>query len=195
MSDQQVSPVPTETKPETVLPAGTKFADLKNVTLYQFKVSPPCTKMRAILTHYKVPFTIVNGKKKDSAYKKVPVLVVNGLQINDSFQMVKELAPILASELSEEDLAFEKQMTYGMQNACMANVLENGWNMRNMVGKWFGCGAANCVMICCCNCPCARAVMRSKKKKGGDKSTAMDVFKHLTVIEERLGDNDFLHGE
>jgi glutathionyl-hydroquinone reductase len=66
--------------------------------------------------------------------------------------------------------------------------------MRKMVGKWMGCGAANCFTICCCNCPCARTMMVNNKKKG-DNIVAKDIWKYLPVIEERLGENDYLAGD
>ena len=82
--------------------------------------------------------------------------------------MVVELAPILhGAKLSEEDLAFEKQMTYGLQMACVKHNLENGWNMRKTVGKWIGCFGANCLTVCCCNCPCYRYNALSGLKKAG----------------------------
>ena len=138
---------------------------------------------------------MINCKKSDSEYKIVPVLLVAGHQINDSFLMVKQLAPLLDAKLSDEDVAFEKQMTYGFQSACLSNILENGWNMRNMVNKGFGCAAANCLTFCCCNCACGRAFMRNKKKKGGDKNTAVSVWQYLEIIDEKLGENNFLQGD
>ena len=97
------------------LPDDMTKADLKDVCLYQMKPSPPCVKIRAILQYHGVPFKQINGKKPNDEYKKVPVLMMNGYQINDSFQMVIDLAPILhGAKLSEEDIAFEKQMAYGM---------------------------------------------------------------------------------
>ena len=97
------------------LPDGLTKEDLKEVCLYQMKPSPPCVKIRAILQYHGVPFKQINGKKPNDEYTKVPVLMMNGYQINDSFQMVIDLAPILhGAKLSEEDIAFEKQMAYGM---------------------------------------------------------------------------------
>ena len=55
------------------------------------------------------------GKKPNSEYKKVPVLDLNGVQINDSYIIVKNLAPILYGKaLTEEEVKFEEAMTYGM---------------------------------------------------------------------------------
>ena len=122
--------------------------------------------------------------------------MLNGHQLNDSFIIVQALAPLLhGAKLSEEDLAFEKQMAYGFQSACLSNVMENGWNFRKMVGKWFGCGAANCLTFCCCNCPCYRHHMLNKKKQAGDKNTAADIYKYLIIIEERLEKHEFLSGK
>ena len=139
--------------------------DLKDVTLYQMAVSPPCTKIRAILQYHNVPFKIINGKKKDSDYQKVPVLVLNGIQLNDSFLIVQHLSKIIyGKEMTPDEIDFEKQMAYGFQSACQSNVLAKGWAMRNMVGKWCGCGAANCFAIFCCTCPCVRNRIQKKKQ-------------------------------
>lgn len=42
--------------------------DLKDVTLYQMAISPPCVKVRTILQYHGVPFKVINGKKKGDAY-------------------------------------------------------------------------------------------------------------------------------
>ena len=55
-----------------------KKDDLKDVKMHGSKGSPPCLKIVAILQHNQIPFTMINGRKKDSEYKKVPVLLLNG---------------------------------------------------------------------------------------------------------------------
>ena len=89
---------------ETPLPNWTKD-DLKEVVLHNSYMSPPCVKVRCILQHNGIKFQVIDGKKKDSEYKKIPVLLLNGVQINDSFIMVKNLAPILYGKaLTEEEI-------------------------------------------------------------------------------------------
>ena len=68
--------------------------------LYEFAASPYCCCVRALLNLSKMPYTIVpvnmgsKSELKFSKYKKVPVMTVNGLQINDSEQIIKTMAPI-----------------------------------------------------------------------------------------------------
>jgi len=91
------------------------------ITLYQYRISPPCCKMRFLLDFYKVPYTVVDGKKPDSEYAKVPVLDIGDKlggsvrQINDSYNMVKVLAPILQGRpLTDDELELESEVTYGL---------------------------------------------------------------------------------
>jgi hypothetical protein len=89
-------------------------ADLTDITLYQAAISPPCVKIRAVFAFYKVPFTKHNGKKPNSPYKKIPVVDIgkDGHQINDSFIIVKSLAPILQGRpLTEEEIQLEEMNT------------------------------------------------------------------------------------
>eukprot|EP00854_Cymbomonas_tetramitiformis_P005034 gene5034-6135_t len=104
---------------------------ITKVVLHQSHVSPPCCKIRAILKRYDVPFEIVEGKKPDSDYKKIPVLMVNERQINDSFIMVKSLAPILDGQaLSPELLELEELNTFGLMIALELEIAESGSELR-----------------------------------------------------------------
>eukprot|EP00466_Bigelowiella_natans_P010054 jgi/Bigna1/90335/estExt_fgenesh1_pg.C_670092 len=105
------------------LPADWKKENLNDAVVYNMKVSPPCCKIRAIFHHYGIKFTVVEGAKKDSEYKKVPVVVINGRQINDSHIIVKNLASILDGKpLSQEELKVEETFTFGAMIALEAEV-------------------------------------------------------------------------
>lgn len=85
------------------------------VTLYGAKISPPCCKLRFLLKYYKVPFTSLDGKKPGSEYTKIPVLDIGDRQINDSYIIVKNLAPILQGRpLTPEEVELEKTVTFGL---------------------------------------------------------------------------------
>lgn len=135
------------------LPAWTN-ADLTDVVLYQGKMSPPCCKIRAVLNYYRVPYRIVEGKMPDSDYKKIPVLLVNDHQINDSFIMVKSLAPVLGAEkLSPELLAVENMNTYHLMVALEAEVADSVSDLclcSCFMGGFLGCGlclVAPCIPV------------------------------------------------
>jgi len=97
------------------LPSDWTKDSLKNVKLYGLQGSPPSAKIRALLKLAGVEYERCPGKVKGSEYQKIPVLFVNGRQINDSFVIVKTLAPILFGEaLTEKDLELEEMLTYGL---------------------------------------------------------------------------------
>ena len=87
-----------------------------NVKLYEFKFSPPCAKVRALLNYHGVEFESVEAKpheKKsdiDNSYGKVPKLVINDLQINDSAVIVRTLVPVLTGgdPLTAAEVELEK---------------------------------------------------------------------------------------
>ena len=175
------------------LPEWTKD-DLKEVILHNNYMSPACCKIRAILTYNKVPFTTIKGKKKDSAYKKIPVLMLNGRQINDSFIIVKNLAPVLyGNPLTPEELDFEERMTYGLLPSMLSQTFDNGWETRKLVSKFSGkCGAC-CFTVCCCNCCCMRSKF-SKNLLKKEKLESNNTDPYIAMIEARLSENAFLQG-
>jgi hypothetical protein len=100
--------------------------------MYGSAGSPPCLKIICLLKHHQIEYTLLKGPKKDSEYKKVPVLMLNDRQINDSFIMVKNLSPILYGKaLTEEELKFEEEMTFGLMNVLEARVIGNSTDMKN----------------------------------------------------------------
>jgi len=61
---------------------------------------------------------------------------MNGVQINDSFIIVKQLNKILyGAELTEEEVEFEYQMTFGLMLALEAQMFENGKSFSICIGK------------------------------------------------------------
>ncbi len=87
MSAEEITPVLRTGQGEredliVPLPESWTVADLKNVVLYQNSaISPPCCKIRQVLSYYKVPFSIINGGKPNSEYKKFPVLDIQDKQV------------------------------------------------------------------------------------------------------------------
>mmetsp|Transcript_4018 Transcript_4018/g.11771 ORF Transcript_4018/g.11771 Transcript_4018/m.11771 type:complete len:247 (+) Transcript_4018:86-826(+) len=97
------------------LPSSWDLAALRAlpVTLYGNKISPPCCKLRFLLQYFDVPFSSQEGKKPNSEYKKIPVLDIGDRQINDSYIIVKTLAPILQGrELTPRELKIEEILTF-----------------------------------------------------------------------------------
>uniref|UniRef100_A0A8B9LHT1 Prostaglandin E synthase 2 n=1 Tax=Astyanax mexicanus TaxID=7994 RepID=A0A8B9LHT1_ASTMX len=85
-------------------PAPDIGADL-NLTLYQYKTCPFCSKVRAFLDYHRIPYEIVEVNPvmrqeiKWSTYRKVPILMVNGTtQLNDSSVIISALMTYLISK-------------------------------------------------------------------------------------------------
>lgn len=79
------------------------------LTLYQYKTCPFCSKVRAFLDYYGLPYEIVEVNPvmrkeiKWSAYRKVPILMVDGeLQLNDSSVIISSLKTHLINKMSRE---------------------------------------------------------------------------------------------
>eukprot|EP00465_Bigelowiella_longifila_P010985 CAMPEP_0185253690 /NCGR_PEP_ID=MMETSP1359-20130426/2335_1 /TAXON_ID=552665 /ORGANISM="Bigelowiella longifila, Strain CCMP242" /LENGTH=246 /DNA_ID=CAMNT_0027836107 /DNA_START=25 /DNA_END=765 /DNA_ORIENTATION=- len=171
------------------LPADWKKEDLNEVVVYNMKVSPPCCKIRAIFHHYGIKFTVVEGPKKDSDYKKVPVVMINGRQINDSHIIVKNLASILDGKpLSQEELKVEETFTFGAMIALEAETAAN-------CGDLCSCakliGGVNCCLLSffsCCICCCIPQGFY--KRNPGLKSVA----EYREEFATMLGDEPYFHG-
>ena len=158
-------------------------------------MSPPCIKIRTILQYHNVQYKKIGGKKKDSEYKKIPVLLLNGIQINDSFIMVKNLAPILDGKaLTEEEVKFEEEMSYGLMAALDSQIMGDGSQISNLIGKAKKPALTCCLGVCCCNCLCCRGYMsRNVLKKNGLENNSTDKF--INMINERLDKSGFLQGD
>uniref|UniRef100_A0A8B9ER84 Prostaglandin E synthase 2 n=1 Tax=Anser cygnoides TaxID=8845 RepID=A0A8B9ER84_ANSCY len=90
------------------LPAG----DLQ-LTLYQYKTCPFCSKVRAFLDYHGLPYEIVEVNPimrkeiKFSSYRKVPILLANAgstLQLNDSSVIISAIKTYLISKNSLEEI-------------------------------------------------------------------------------------------
>ncbi|CAH2316281.1 outer dense fiber 2 isoform X2 [Pelobates cultripes] len=78
------------------------------LTLYQYKTCPFCSKVRAFLDYYQVPHEIVEVNPvlrreiKFSSYRKVPILIVNAgspIQLNDSSVIISVMKTFLVSKM------------------------------------------------------------------------------------------------
>ncbi|KAM8934277.1 prostaglandin E synthase 2 [Pelodytes ibericus] len=77
------------------------------ITLYQYKTCPFCSKVRAFLDHYQVPYKIVEVNPvmrqeiKFSNYRKVPILLADSgssVQLNDSSVIISAIKTFLVSK-------------------------------------------------------------------------------------------------
>nr|XP_056716157.1 prostaglandin E synthase 2 [Euleptes europaea] len=90
------------------LPEGTL-----QLTLYQYKTCPFCSKVRAFLDYHGLPYEIVEVNPvmrkeiKFSSYRKVPILLANpgsDLQLNDSSVIISALKTYLISRKSLDEI-------------------------------------------------------------------------------------------
>ena len=111
--------------------------------------------------------------------------------------MVKNLAPILHGKpLTEDEVKFEEEMTFGLMIAMESQMMADGSQFSNIVGKAkkpvLGC----CLLVCCCNCRCPCCLPSMSKKmlaKNGLESNSTDKF--VDMIDERLNKTTFLQGD
>ena len=139
------------------------ISDLGEVTLYQEKISPPCCKLRMIFKWYKIPFKTITGKKPDSDYQKIPVVVVNGIQINDSYVVVRSLAPILdSSALTPELIEVEEMTTFGLMIALELDVASSCIELQRCSSLLDGVLSVVLWSLACCLCCFAGSAIKSK---------------------------------
>lgn len=165
-------------------------SDLKEVVLHDGTISPPCVKVRALLTFYKIRFTRIEGKKKDSDYPGVPVLMVNGRQINDSYIIYKTLSPILAGKpMSPTELEIDELITYGLMPAIEAAVVDSGADLRRCSSllSWMCCPLWT--LSWCL--PCLGVSSRIKKDYPGLK----ELEYYADKLQSYLGSNQFFGGD
>ncbi|XP_048369412.1 prostaglandin E synthase 2 [Sphaerodactylus townsendi] len=83
------------------------------LTLYQYKTCPFCSKVRAFLDYHGLPYEIVEVNPimrkeiKFSSYRKVPILLANAggdLQMNDSSVIISTLKTYLISRKSLDEI-------------------------------------------------------------------------------------------
>lgn len=190
LPDEQSTHVPNKEGEDLIVPLPEHWskADLTDVVLYGSNVSPPSSKIRAVLCHYGVKFTNVNGKKKDSEYKGLPVITINGRQINDSFIIVKTLAPILSQRLTPDLIEIERICTFGLMPALEAAVADDGKDLRKCASIM---GCLGCILwtISCCLVCCGTSKVIRK-----EYPDLKDVEYYADVLVAKLGSNDFFHG-
>ncbi|GAB5353883.1 hypothetical protein AAMO2058_000072400 [Amorphochlora amoebiformis] len=165
-----------------------KKEDLKDVVLHSHYISPPSAKIRVILNHYGVPYTVINGVKKDSKYKKIPVILLNGRQINDSHIIVKNLAPILdGKQLTKELIEIEDIFTYGAMISLEADTAGNCSDLCKCA-----CLVGGCVGCLLCSLSCFLCCFGKKIVIG--KKDIKSVSAYGAILAEKLNGKPFFHG-
>ncbi|KAM4020156.1 prostaglandin E synthase 2 [Anomaloglossus baeobatrachus] len=83
------------------------------LTLYQYKTCPFCSKVRAFLDYHQLPYQVVEVNPvlrkeiKFSSYRKVPILIANSastMQLNDSSVIISAVKTFLVSGKSLEEI-------------------------------------------------------------------------------------------
>lgn len=113
-----------------------------NLTLYQYQVCPFCSKLRAYLDYFGVPYTIkevdpvFRTEIKFSEYRKVPILVQQSpgkedIQLNDSSVIIGILTSYMVTD--EKDLnrliSYYPQMTYTNEKGKEVSEFTNRYNI------------------------------------------------------------------
>jgi len=130
---------------DVALPEGIDLKQAK-IVLYEFALSPPCAKVRALLNYYSVPYetnTTTPGQEKegiDNSYKKIPRMTIDGFQINDSAVIFKTLAPLLSgSPLTAVELELEKSNNIrGFMGALEKETFSSFWGIAGAVDTFYG---------------------------------------------------------
>jgi len=181
-------PLPSEWTKETL-------KTLK-VTLYGGKINPPVCKIRFFLKQADIKFEFVEcSKKPNSEYTKIPVLDIADRQINDSYIIVKNLAPIIKGDaLTQEETDFENLITF----AIMIALEKHAAGSCSMLA---GCGKVAGGLFCCllhcfgpCICCCASSIF--KNETGPRKDNVLKALQEYgNEVSERLGTKKFFGGE
>mmetsp|Transcript_15515 Transcript_15515/g.36299 ORF Transcript_15515/g.36299 Transcript_15515/m.36299 type:complete len:264 (+) Transcript_15515:56-847(+) len=166
-----------------------------NIKLYGARPSPPCVKIRTLLKFYDVPFTNVDGKKPDSPYKKVPVLDIGDRQVNDSYIIVKNLAPILAgSPLTPKQEELERMFTFELSTALAKQSLNTSdlCKCGRFLGGGIGCFVSTCA---CCISTCAKGPGADGKGSGPEPKPELKSLQYYREkLEQELGGMSFFGG-
>mmetsp|Transcript_4017 Transcript_4017/g.11767 ORF Transcript_4017/g.11767 Transcript_4017/m.11767 type:complete len:247 (+) Transcript_4017:98-838(+) len=172
------------------LPSSWDLAALRAlpVTLYGNKISPPCCKLRFLLQYFDVPFSSQEGKKPNSEYKKIPVLDIGDRQINDSYIIVKTLAPILQGrELTPRELKIEEILTFEIMIALERDCASS---TRSLCGCGSLLGGFKGIVLSCM-APCIASCIGPKM--GRDRNLR-EVGAYGESLKMELGDNPFFGG-
>jgi len=172
----------------------TSFKDTKLVNM---DASPPCSKVRYHLSYGGIPYTCLtqNEYKKqfpNLEYHKVPALLNDGRTVNDSYIMVKNLAPVIYGSFDD---AWEQKITFGIQLAMEVDAFEDKSNWPILVtyggfpswmATWFGCVLP---------LPKFAASIRTKRAKLDEKHGPLKPTKeYLDEFKQALGSKEFLGG-
>eukprot|EP00408_Alexandrium_pacificum_P040634 CAMPEP_0171254060 /NCGR_PEP_ID=MMETSP0790-20130122/52029_1 /TAXON_ID=2925 /ORGANISM="Alexandrium catenella, Strain OF101" /LENGTH=245 /DNA_ID=CAMNT_0011721915 /DNA_START=78 /DNA_END=815 /DNA_ORIENTATION=+ len=164
------------------------------VTLYGMQMSPPCCKLRLLLAFYRVPFASMSGKRPTGEYKKVPALDIGNRQLNDSFIIVKSLAPVLQGRpLTSDEVELERNMTFGLMVALEKDVAGNSGDLRSC-GCTMGGGMGCALWTLSC---CLARVGPSRFGAGVSQFLGKPVgsiSEYGQMLRERLGSRDYLAG-
>uniref|UniRef100_A0A7S4EUE2 GST N-terminal domain-containing protein n=1 Tax=Chrysotila carterae TaxID=13221 RepID=A0A7S4EUE2_CHRCT len=117
------------------------FETNPKVSLFEFALSPPCWKVRALLHFYRVPyksiFALPHNKVEgvDNSYPKIPKLKIADIQINDSAVIFRSLAPLLSGTgMSPAQVDLEKLNNVdGLLGALELQSLGRFWGVVGMV--------------------------------------------------------------
>mmetsp|Transcript_59503 Transcript_59503/g.87219 ORF Transcript_59503/g.87219 Transcript_59503/m.87219 type:complete len:261 (+) Transcript_59503:97-879(+) len=131
--DKAAAWVPNEEgeDPKESLPFTNKN-DLTTVKLYQMGGSPPCIMVQAMFSYADINYEKVDvsfplkSEISWSTYKKIPIVTLNGLQVNDSYIIFKQLAPLIFGRTITESEAVQiKSVAYEAMIALEAETFEN----------------------------------------------------------------------
>ena len=153
--------------PEHSLPKEWRVKDLQRkkgkfpveVVLHDMKASPPCCKVRTLLTLFKIPYTSVY-KRAPGAYSKRPVLIITEKgsgpvdkdtgertdmtwQINDSHIILRCLHPIIYGEpMKRKHVDLDQMVSDGLIPAFEARAFNSGLDLQKFAliegyGSWW----------------------------------------------------------
>ncbi len=146
--------------------------------------------MTKLVDNSQVDYKTVEGKKKDSEYKKVPVVIVQNRQINDSFIVVKALARILdGADLSKDLLEIEEMTTYGLMVALEVDVAGSCIDLVKCAPNMGCCFCCLLTSLSCCLCCIGPGNIRKKhpELKGLDH--------YSEQYTKALGSKQYFHGD
>lgn len=127
------------------------------IKIYGGLMAPSNMRIRFVLKFYEIPFTSVEQAyhkvvDKDYAYKKVPIAKIGDRLVNDGYIILRSLAPILTGrELTETEVAMDRQLTYGLQYPLLAAAVKAG-GMNAMMTFNSPNKSPNCCKRCCRSC-------------------------------------------
>lgn len=99
---------------------------LPTITLYQYQTCPYCSKTRAFLDYYGVPYSVVEvnpvfrKEVKEFEYKKLPFIVVDGLQVSwRKWVMPAKVFQSCLAAASAAERTWEQDWRQLLQSSCV----------------------------------------------------------------------------